>query len=61
MSTVAVVQGTVRDAHDRDYVCTVLEDCCASATTADHDAATRVLERFAVFASSDTVEFGDRP
>jgi nicotinamidase-related amidase len=49
----------VRDAHDRDYVCAVLEDCCASATTEDHDAAIRVLARFATFASSDAVEFGD--
>lgn len=58
VSTVAVVQGTVRDAHDRDYVCTVLEDCCASATAGDHDAAIRVLGRFATFTSSDAVEFG---
>jgi nicotinamidase-related amidase len=58
VSTVAVVQGTVRDAHDRDYVCTVLEDCCASATAEDHDAAIRVLARFAAFTSSEAVEFG---
>jgi nicotinamidase-related amidase len=57
VSTVAVVQGTVRDAHDRDYVVTVLEDCCASATAEDHEAAIRVLQRFATFATSDAVEF----
>lgn len=58
VSTVAVVQGTVRDAHDRDYVCTVLEDCCASATAEDHEAAIRALQRFATFTTSDAVAFG---
>jgi nicotinamidase-related amidase len=58
VSTVAVVQGTVRDAHDRDYVCTVLEDCCASATAEDHEAAIRALQRFATFTTSEAMEFG---
>lgn len=57
VSIVAVVQGTVRDAHDRDYRVTVLEDCCASATAEDHEAAIRVLQRFAEFTTSDAVEF----
>jgi nicotinamidase-related amidase len=57
VSTVAVVQGTVRDAHDRDYVVTVLEDCCASGTIEDHDAAIRTLQRFCAFTTSDAVDF----
>jgi nicotinamidase-related amidase len=57
VSTVAVVQGTVRDGHDRDYVMTVLEDCCASPTAEDHEAAIRVLQRFATFTASDAVDF----
>ena len=57
VSTVAVVQGTVRDAHDRDYVVTVLEDCCAAASAEDPDAAIRVLQRFATFTSSDALDF----
>jgi nicotinamidase-related amidase len=57
VSTVAVVQGTVRDAHDRDYVCTVIEDGCASATAADHQAAIAVLQRFATFTTSKEVNF----
>jgi nicotinamidase-related amidase len=57
VSTVAVVQGTVRDGHDRDYICTVLEDCCASATEEDHAAAIRTLQRFATFTTSDEVDF----
>jgi nicotinamidase-related amidase len=57
VSTVAVVQGTVRDAHDRDYVCVVLEDCCASASAEDHAAGIRALQRFATFTTSDAVDF----
>lgn len=57
VSTVAVVQGTVRDAHDRDYVCAVLEDCCASASVEDHEAGIRALQRFATFTTSDAVDF----
>jgi len=57
VSTVAVVQGTVRDAHDRDYVVTVLEDCCACPTREDHEAAIRVLQRFATFTTSEAVDF----
>lgn len=57
VSTVAVVQGTVRDAHDRDYVVTVLEDCCASASAEDHEAAIRVLQRMAMFTTADAVDF----
>ncbi|MGG5811115.1 cysteine hydrolase family protein [Falsiroseomonas sp. CW058] len=57
VSTVAVVQGTVRDGHDRDYVVTVLEDCCASATAEDHEAAIRTMQRFATFTTSDAVDF----
>lgn len=57
VSTVAVVQGTVRDAHDRDYLVTVLEDCCACPTAEDHDAAIRTMQRFATFTSSDAVDF----
>ncbi|PZW50912.1 nicotinamidase-related amidase [Humitalea rosea] len=57
VSTVAVVQGTVRDAHDRDYVCVVLEDCCAAASAVDHAAAIAVLQRFTTFTTSEAVDF----
>ena len=57
VSTVAVVQGTVRDAHDRDYVCVVLEDCCAAATEEDHLAGMRALQRFASVTTSEAVDF----
>ena len=57
VSTVAVVQAAARDAHDRDYECIVLEDCCASASADDHAAAVRVLQRFATFTTADAVRF----
>jgi nicotinamidase-related amidase len=57
VSTVAVVQGTARDAHDRDYLVTVLEDCCAAASAEDHAAGIRALQRFATFTTSDAVDF----
>ena len=57
VSTVAVVNSTARDAHDRDYVVEVLEDCCAAATTEDHEAAIRALQRFATFTTADAVDF----
>jgi nicotinamidase-related amidase len=47
VSTTAAVQSTVRDAHDRDYRCVVLEDCCAAATTEEHDMSIAMLRRFA--------------
>lgn len=57
VSTVAVMQGTVRDVHDRDYVSIVIEDCCASATAEDREAGIRALQRFATFTTSDAVDF----
>jgi len=57
VSTVAVVQATARDAHDRDYPCTVIEDCCAAASAEDHEAGIRALQRFATFATADAVDF----
>jgi nicotinamidase-related amidase len=36
VSTQAVVQSTVRDAHDRDYEVVVLDDCCSSDSEEEH-------------------------
>ena len=60
VSSVAVVQATVREAHDRDYVCVVLEDCCAAATAEDHAAAIAVLQRFATFTTAAEVDFAGK-
>lgn len=58
VSTVAVVQSGVRDGHDRDYRCVVLEDCCAAASAATHQAGIATLDRFAEITSSAEFAFG---
>jgi nicotinamidase-related amidase len=57
VSTNGVVHSGAREAHDRDYACTVLEDCCAGATADEHDSALRCLARFAAIKNSADVAF----
>lgn len=57
VSSNAVVQSTVREAHDRDYECVVLEDCCASFSSEDHAQSMAAVSRFATITTSDEVEF----
>jgi nicotinamidase-related amidase len=57
VSTNGVVHSGAREAHDRDYACTVLEDCCAGATTDEHETALRSVGRFAAIKNSDEVAF----
>jgi nicotinamidase-related amidase len=57
VSSVAVVQAAVREGHDRDYVCTIIEDACCSATAEQHTAAMIVLGRFAEATTSKDVKF----
>jgi len=57
VSSVAVLQGAVRDAHDRDYECIIIEDGCCSATAEDHQAAMQTISRFAKIVSSADVQF----
>jgi nicotinamidase-related amidase len=57
VSTNAVVQGTMRDGHDRDYQCVLLEDCCAAITQAEHEAAVQSLARFGITTTSDKADF----
>lgn len=57
VSTNGVVHTGAREAHDRDYECVVLEDCCAGATMDEHDSALRCLERFAAIRDSATEDF----
>lgn len=35
-STTGVVEGSLRDARDKDYDCVVAQDCCAAATEQEH-------------------------
>lgn len=57
VSSVAVVNASVRDAYDRDFVCTVIEDACAAPTDEEQDAAMLVLRRFARIVTSHEVTF----
>jgi nicotinamidase-related amidase len=57
VSTQAVVQATVRDAHDRDYEIIVLEDCCAAHEAVEHQNSMQSLARFCVTTSSGSVVF----
>jgi nicotinamidase-related amidase len=57
VSTNGVVHSGAREAHDRDYACTVIEDCCAGATADEHDSALRCLGRYAAIKSSADVAF----
>ena len=45
VATDLAVQSAARDAHDRDYGVTVLADCCAAATDADHESSLTVLRK----------------
>lgn len=47
VSTNGVVSAAVREGHDRDFECVVLEDCCAGATSEEHDFAVAGLKRYA--------------
>lgn len=47
VSTNGVVSAAVREGHDRDFACVVLEDCCAGATAEEHDFALAGLRRYA--------------
>lgn len=57
VSTNAVVQAAVRDAHDRDFEVFVLEDCCAAFSADEHQAAIDGLRRFAQVVDADSVAF----
>ncbi|GAA4341436.1 cysteine hydrolase [Pigmentiphaga soli] len=57
VSTQAVVQATVRDAHDRDYDVVVLEDCCAAHSAQEHQNSIGSIGRFCRVVQSGDVDF----
>jgi nicotinamidase-related amidase len=57
VSTNGVVHSGAREAHDRDYECIILEDCCAGMTPAEHDHAIACLGRYAAIIGSDAFDF----
>lgn len=44
-ATDLAVQSAIRDAHDRDYLCTIISDCCIAANDEDHEDALRLLSK----------------
>ncbi len=49
------VEGAVRDAADRGYLVTLVEDACATHSQAEHDAALHVLKGYARVLSTEAV------
>ena len=55
-STTGVVEGSLRDARDKDYDCVVVRDCCAAGTLLEHDTCMDVVfPRMAWVAGVDEV------
>jgi len=59
VSTQAVLQATVRDAHDRDYEVIVLEDACAAHSEQEHANSMGSIARFCTAQSTDEVTFAN--
>lgn len=57
VSTNGVVSAAVREGHDRDFQCVLLEDCCAGATDDEHNFALAGLRRFATVSTASEVDF----
>jgi nicotinamidase-related amidase len=57
VSTNGVVHSGAREAHDRDYEVIILEDCCAGATTDEHESALKCLGRYAAIKDSAGIDF----
>lgn len=57
VSTNGVVSAAVREGHDRDYACVLLEDCCAGATRDEHEHAMSGLKRYAQVTKAAEFDF----
>lgn len=59
VSTQAVVQATVREAHDRDYQVILLEDACAAHSAEEHANSTQSIARFCEVTTTEKVVFAN--
>lgn len=57
VSTQAVVQAAVRDAHDRDFEVVVIEDACCAHSQQEHDNSIQSISRFCRVDKAATVDF----
>ena len=53
VSTNYVIESTVRELHDRDYMVTVIADACNASSEESHNASLKSLERIAKISSVD--------
>jgi nicotinamidase-related amidase len=58
ISSSGVVLSTAKEGHDRDFIITIIEDCCCAGSEEDHQAVLKICERFATIATVDDVDFG---
>lgn len=58
VSSSGVVLSTAKEGHDRDFLITIIEDCCCAGSEEDHQAVLHICERFATITNSDEVSFG---
>ena len=57
-ATDMAVQSAARDAHDRDFACRVVGDCCIAASDEDHQQTLRLLAKLARIVTLDEVAAG---
>lgn len=57
ISSSGVVLSTAKEGHDRDFLITILEDCCCAGSEDDHQAVLNICSRFASIKTSEEIEF----
>lgn len=58
ISSSGVVLSTAKEGHDRDFIITIIEDCCCAGSEEDHQAVLKICERFANIVTVASVTFG---
>lgn len=57
VSTNGVVQAAMREGHDRDYACVLIEDCCCAITGEEHRESINTLRGFGTVTNVADVSF----
>ncbi len=56
VATDMVVESTAREAHDRDFVVTIISDCCIAANDKDHQRSLENMQKLSTIVTTDTLE-----
>ena len=56
VATDMVVESTAREAHDRDFMVTVISDCCIAANDKDHQRSLENMEKLSTIITTDVLE-----